>query len=257
MAIRVTPDSAQDPVPAGFPPGLGALGLRGLILAVQLFFLLLAVDKSPVFGGGWGNYYPYFQVYVIIFLVAVVIEGIFRPIGHNGNRIRVALPDEDRPHAVTNFAFWFGAFFLASLGIGTALLTYLHVAAAPVQGQVRINLLVFTLVFVAPTEEFLFRSVLPRRIGWIGGSIGAFAAYHVGAYTAATGTFNNGTLISLGMAATIGGLLWFVYYDFTNKRPREGAMGRTTALHGAYDLFVYGVFGGFHLTAFALLPLVH
>ncbi len=257
MAAAVVP-KAEERVPAGPPPGIRALGLPGAILVVQFIFFLLAVNNSPALGGGWGPYLIDELTYIVLFISAIVIDGVVEPRGGSDRAIRLWLPDEDRVGVIANFCFWFAVIGLVSLVGGIVLLDTLKVSTMALTGQERINTLVFVLLFVAPTEEFLFRAVLPRRVGWVLGSVVLFAVFHFGAYTTLSGGVTVGTLGNLLFAAILGYFLWLLYDNRTADGRRRMGLGAPVAFHAVYDLFVYGVFTGVFTFAglFAVAPFV-
>jgi hypothetical protein len=258
MGTGATVTQTLSQTPALPPHGLRAISLRGMVLLVMLIFLLLAANNSPAFGGGWAPYIVPFEVYLLIFGVAVTLESIWAPIGTTGRRLRLSLPEEERPDFAVHFAFWFGVVLLAVVAVGGLALYYLGAPTAPLTGQDRITTIVYVLVFVAPTEEYLFRVVLPQRVGWVWGAVILFGIFHIGAYTATGGGFDYSTLSQLFLAMALGWFLWLLYdLKITNKKGQKVRLvgyGGVVAAHGAYDLLLYGAVGGFSLQLLSLIP---
>lgn len=219
----------------------GVFGWRGMFLCVLLFWTLIATNDSPVLGGGWAAYSTTFFVYDVMFLSAWSIEGVIAPANRAGTRVRLQLPEEDAPGALGNFAFYYGVFAVLALALGLGLLRLAHVSLAPaLSGQAQINTLVWLVFFVSPTEEYFFRAVLSNRAGWFWGSVVAFAAFHVGAYTAIAGSFGVETLVELVVAGALGWVLWIVYDWRRADGRRRAGLGGSVPLHLVYDLLTTG-----------------
>lgn len=237
------------PASAPFLPPLGLQGvsLRILLLFVQLVFLLFAITNSPIFGGGWSIWTPEFEFYLLLFGVAVIIEGVFLPSGTALKpKFQATLPEDLKPGATAHFLFWFGAFLMGGIAIGGLLLGALHIqATTTLSGQYRITEIAYLIIFVAPTEEFLFRVVLPPRAGILLGSVVLFALFHLGDYTAQTGGFTSQTISQLIFAAVLGLILYYIYDFRDSKGERMFGYGGCTAVHAAWDLLFLGAVGGF------------
>jgi hypothetical protein len=238
------------------PPqnSLRAISLRGLILLAELVFVLFALTNSPILGGGWAPYLDDYFFYIALFAVAIVIEGSVvavpdrRRFARPSRRAKFAIPEDERPGWTTKFAFNFGIIlFLGTVAVALAF-TFLHVATTVVSGQARITGIVYILLFVAPVEEFMFRVVLPERIGWLLGSVILFALFHLGTYTAMGGGLTTSVLFNLAEAAVFGFLL-FALYDLKNaKGERRVGYGGIVPIHALWDLVQLSFLGGFSLT---------
>lgn len=263
----MTTDFTRDRIPAlpSFRPGsFQGISLIGAVLLVQFFFLLLALNKSTLFGGDWSSYATFFAFYPFLLTGGLVIYG-WSPAG---------MP-EDQPGSTAKFLRWFGVFFLVTVAALIAVFTFVFSApSGTTTGSAKIAALVYILAFVAPTEEFVFRVVLPRKIGWILGSVILFSLFHSGV------DFAGGTGVSvyndLAQQAFLGLILFGIYdYKVALKGPdgrplyevgpngklrrsrqpsRLFGFGGAVGFHAAYDLVVLGVVTTFQLRLLGFLP---
>jgi membrane protease YdiL (CAAX protease family) len=107
-----------------------------------------------------------------------------------------------------------------------------------------IGVVLTQLLFVAPSEEIMFRSVLPdvleSRMRWTWGALvvsqGAFALFHWSAY--------GGDWGAMALAFFIG-MIWVLAYRFKPFFMREKlGIGFTTGSHCAYNLILSGILIG-------------
>lgn len=217
----------------------------------ELVVYLIALNGSTLIPGNWATFAPLMLVYLTInaLSIGVFTQGLAVPIileGSTGRFLKVFV-------------------LFAALGwIATLLFLTGSVGGIPKQidGTVAFQQLLFIGLFVGPSEELLFRVVIPPLVGktyvtqLVLSSV-AFAIFHIGAYTAAGITWSpNQLAFQLGFVAFLGGLFYIV--DWRAVNPKTGAMEprfgvpSSTGLHVAYDLSILGVITGLSAAAAAL-----
>jgi hypothetical protein len=247
MATRVVPALGEFHVPAFGPltsTRIKTLGIIGLLLLAQLFIFLgmvVNVDRSGNSDllpstGNWSGWEWSMVFYIFMTLGAMILVN-YTP------DVSVVPKAKDISRFLINYSLWtFITWGLLTLifphGTGVAALT----------GTFRIQQFVFTSLFVAPTEELMFRVVLPRVLNsWILGSTVAFVIFHLSAYSTEYASDLLSALTSLIILSVV---LWAVYafqIRFKTKSGEEvtiaGGYGASTGAHAAYDLVVLGVLG--------------
>lgn len=244
MAASTVPAFGPIKVPAFGPltsTRIRTLGVIGLLFTAQWFVWLSTVvntnssGDSTVFGGNWSVYNDPMLFYLIGMLFAMVLVNYV-------SDVSVVPKAKDISRFLINYSMW----TFVTWGI-LSLIFPNGAGAAPLTGMARFQNLVFVSLFVAPTEELLFRVVLPRVLNsWILGSVVAFTLFHLSAYTL---SYNGPSLIAGFISLMLlGVILWLVYsFQIRIRTKRYGTVvinsgyGGSTGLHAAYDLFVLGV----------------
>ena len=228
------------------------LGIIGLLFLAEVFVFLGTVVNQTTSGdstllpgtGNWSAWEWDMVFYIFLTLGAMVLVLYIDP-----NDVSVVPKRKDISMFLLNYALW------SILGWGALTLIYPHgimgVSLTPTE---RIQQFVFTSLFVAPTEELMFRVVLPRVLNsWILGSVVAFVIFHFSAYSQ---EYASGFIPAILSLVILSFVFWFVYdfkLTFKTKHGKEiviaGGYGSSTGLHAVYDLFVFGVIkallGGF------------
>jgi len=236
----------QAHVPAFGPltsPKIRTLGIIGLLFLVQIFIWLSTVVNVNSSGdsallpstGNWSSYSNFMLFYIVTMLGAMILVGY--------TEVGVVPKTKDISRFLISYSIW------TFIAWGALTLIYPHgVGITALTGASRFQQFIFTSVFVAPTEELLFRVVLPRVLNsWVLGSVVAFTLYHLSAYSV---EYPANLIPSLITLAVLGAILWFIY-DFQLRFKRKhgddllivGGFGGSTGFHSAYDLVVQGVLG--------------
>jgi len=232
-----------------------ALGIASVILLVQFFFYIPSVIGTNLIDANWATYQPGFLLYILLNVIAIVILAVDK----SGRDIVEG--------SIPNFLTGFGGTAIAMWAILTVVaIAFGEHVVATTFGVARVPVIVYTLVYVAPTEELMFREVLPRVIAplkktkgkrtgdfsWVGVAVSSaflFPAFHVWTYAQSAGGVGGALLAALVTASMAGVILALIYKYF--------GYGSCTAAHGWYDLFVTGAISGLALTgtaAFWLKP---
>ena len=217
------------------------MGIAAAILLIQLFFYIPSVVGTQLLPGDWAAYQPGFLLYIILDLAALAIIGYDR----DGKDIREG--------SITKFAMNFGITAFAAWLVLTAPSPDVVTAAA------KVPIVVYVLGFVAPTEELMFREVLPRVVTKMKRNVKGeqefsllavgissavlFPAYHVWTYSLSAG-LSTALIAALITSALAGVILALIYHYF--------GYGPAVAAHGWYDLFVLGAIGGLALAGTSL-----
>jgi Type II CAAX prenyl endopeptidase Rce1-like len=243
----------RGPVTA-FPPGSSGAGAKlaaqfntitvfALLLLAMAFFLLLGLNNSTLLGGVWSCWTPTYTFYIILALIGMGVAG-----GVSATPLML-------PGSGWNFLRWFGVWAGGTWAVMSAMVHFGLISIGQTSGLCgnQISQFVWVVVFVAPVEEFVFRVVLPPRIGWVLGSVVLFAIFHTSVYLALLGiSALPGALIYAGV---LGGILYAVY----NARDRNGdrifGYGGSVGMHAAIDLTTLGIITTIGGGAGALLPL--
>lgn len=197
---------------------------------VQVFFLLVVVDNSPIIPGLNSSYEADMLFYLILMTaVALPIIGFAPSVHKSRSAVNLAsggsIPRFMLAYAVTGFLAW--------LGMSVALLSF-GVAYTPISGADRLAALVFDSVFVSATEEVTFRMALPLVMNPYVSSCFLFALFHLPIDYVTYGV-NVAPIASAFFQRIIAGLvLWFIY--------REAGLASAMAAHFAYDGILEGAF---------------
>ena len=143
------------------------LGLVGILIFFQLFFFLETVVQSPIIPGNWTAYQLPMEFYLILTAVGMFLLGY-------GTK-----PLSIQKGGIGEFMLMFSVFGAAAW----LLVAVLDHGGAALSGIDRIQLFVFVLIFVAPSEELVFRVALPPYVGWLIGSGIMFGIFHIFAYS--------------------------------------------------------------------------
>ncbi|MDE1821561.1 MAG: CPBP family intramembrane metalloprotease [Euryarchaeota archaeon] len=230
-------------------------GPAGVLVLAQVFVLLITVNGSNLIPGDWSGLFDAEVVYLILSIFALGVFGI-------GNRTPL-ISEGDTGWFVVLFAMFAAAtiFVLVEL--------FAHSGAAPsaVSPTQKIQTALFLGVFVAPTEELLFRVVLPpyvakSSLGRMAGSSILFGVFHLPAYSVVAGKVGPFSIGSAVIEAVFLGMLLYVVYagiDIPSAkiRFRGLGLGASTGIHWGWDLSTLGVVGGFAIVAksLGLVPL--
>jgi membrane protease YdiL (CAAX protease family) len=250
------PAIRQAHVPAFGPltsPKIRTLGIVGLLFLAQIFVWLSTVVNVNTSGdsallpssGNWSPWGLDMEFYLITMLGTMILVGY--------TDVSVVPKTKDISRFLISYSIW------TFVAWGVLTLIYPHgTGVTALTGTLRFQQLVFTSLFVAPTEELLFRVVLPKVLNsWILGSVVAFTLFHLSAYSIEYPAEIISALISV---IALGFILWFIY-DFQLKYKTKhgtdllvvGGFGGSTGFHSGYDLVVQGVLGpllrGFGLVA--------
>ena len=194
------------------------LGLVGILIFFQLFFFLETVVQSPIIPGNWTAYQLPMEFYLILTAVGMFLLGY-------GTK-----PLSIQKGGIGEFMLMFSVFGAAAW----LLVAVLDHGGAALSGIDRIQLFVFVLIFVAPSEELVFRVALPPYVGWLIGSGIMFGIFHIFAYSVA-GPSGPILIIQLVEAMILGVLFYFIY--------QRWGYGAAVGVHAGYDLAVLGVLG--------------
>jgi membrane protease YdiL (CAAX protease family) len=224
-----------------------AFGIAAAILLIQMFFYVPSAINSTLLSSAWSTYQPDFLLYIILNLIALTILGLDKTNRdiREGNFTKFLLG-----FGVTAFAAW-GLLTLVSLSFSVP-----SIDTNPSFLASRVPVVVYILGFVAPTEELMFREVLPRvfrkkgqsdfTVVGVGlSSVLLFPLFHVWTYSSSAG-LGTALFAALMTAAVAGVVLAFIYHF--------AGYGAAVAAHGWYDLFVTGTIGGFAFTGLLLKP---
>ena len=214
-------------------------GVLAIVLLSQLGVYLTAIENPTLLPGNWTPLVPGMTFYIFSTFAALYLT--------------------NRPGALVGGTL---ETFLFRLAVGMALtwgvisVVFLSSAKPPeLLGGTKLLYILYTAVFIAPTEELLFRATIPRlqignrTVGWFWGSVVGFALYHVPVYAltnhgvTAAGFFGN--IISV---AVLGAVLWGAY---TLKWPTVrlghgskpfplGGLGLSVGVHFMWDVFAFG-----------------
>jgi hypothetical protein len=239
----------------GTPPQLGepaggsrrTLWLVGIALLLQVFVWIGVQSGSPLLPDAetvWQPAAPLMLNYLVLMLLTAALILSLRANGPSTS---------GRP----------GQFLLRlSLGAGVTWVAVealiridpsflgLGYVAVNTNASARLEAIVYYVLFVAVTEELLFRATLPQFIKnpdrrWIMATV-VFGLFHIWVYS--TGLSNGQTwidvVVELLTAMIFGYLLWFVY----NKK--WGGFGMAVGIHATWDLITIGSIGGL-----SILPL--
>lgn len=220
-----------------------SLGPVFFLVLAQLIFLLIATNQSTVIPGDWAPFLAGMELYLLMssLAIGVFLQGTTVPAILEGNLGRF----------LKTFVIAAGVFWVLTLVFlsGTT-----NGVPEPVNGTFAFQYLIYVGVFIGPTEELLFRVVLPpllskTYLGQLVWSSLGFAFFHIGAYTAAGVQWTPETLFfQLAQVAFLGGVFFWVAWKSVD--PRTGARqarwgyAAATGAHTAYDLTVLGVISG-------------
>lgn len=200
------------------------LGIVGLLLFIELFFYLIAVDNSPLIPGSLNVYETGMLFYLVTAGIALSVLGF-------STKIRVI--DGLGP---SQFLWRFSVTAFAAWGLMTVVIVATGSSVSAVNDNSRIGLVVFTFAFIAPVEELTFRVAAPAVMPWWLGSVVMFAVYHIPAEFAIYGTANTTNVVAAVFELMIAGIvLWYIYKRF--------GFGSAVAAHGIYDAVLTGAIG--------------
>jgi CAAX prenyl protease-like protein len=221
------------------------LGIVGAMFFAMIFVFLGTIvvtesnGDSPIFGGSWGSYTYPMIFYLFGMALAVGLIAYTKDLA--------LLPKQgDVSRFLINYSLW------TIITWGALTLIYPNGSGAlPIPtGIDRYQTFIFTSLFVAPTEEILFRAVLPRVLNsWVLGSVIAFPIYHIPIEIKNYGSMGP---VAVGEAlaeiAILGVVLWYIYSYVLKIRLRGGktiavssGLGGSVGFHAAYDNFVAAV----------------
>jgi membrane protease YdiL (CAAX protease family) len=223
------------------------LGVLGGILLFQVILYLAVVDYSASLpfdltpDANGIVFYILLMFVAVLFLLAVSKSDIFQ--GGTWGRF------------LTRYAI--------AGAIGWVLISGVEAAyggtSVVVSGAQRLALIAFLGVYVAPTEEILFRMALPAilaqkaspRLSWFVSCAILFPIAHTFAYLSTYGSFaGTEVLVAMIEAAIAGVVLWYI-------RVYAG-LGAAIASHFVYDASILGALGALPLaltTHFSLVPI--
>lgn len=215
------------------------IGLVGVILLLQVFMFLGAEQASWILPGNWTPFVPIFNFFLQTTFAAIFFLILPRK---NGTSPLEDIKEFSFRDFLRNYALVFGLTWIAVLGI---FIVGFHETLKPLADVTRLQQFVYVFIFVAPTEELLFRVALPKHFPWWATSGIGFAVYHLWAYSLQVPIGDIQALLSQMLWA---GILGIVFYAIYTKYGYGGAMGA----HGAYDGVVLGALGTFGLAGASL-----
>lgn len=212
------------------------LTFLGVLIGIQLFFYLATLFSQTFLPGNWTVLSPDFLYYLLLDVLALFLMGGFR------YQNKVIQPAGAGGFLIT-FPLWATiTFLLMTIAFASTVST-----VTPLTLTEKIMDLVLYGIFVAPTEELLFRVALPPVLSGYGGWVTAqiiFAGFHFLELTA-TGQGIVGPVIDQAVEIFgLGLLLYAVFHYF--------GYGAAVGFHFAWDATIagalgVGVFAGFHL----------
>lgn len=226
-------------------PRVRVLGIIGLLFLLQLFVWLGTVINTNASGDsallpGTGNWTLWSNV-MLFYLVMNLFSMIL--VNYTGD-VAVVPKAKDISMFLVNYSLW------TVVGWGILTLIFPHgTGVTMLLGTGRIQQFTIISLFVAPSEELMFRVVLPRVLNsWFLGSTVAFTIFHLSAYSVEySGSEFIPGLISLVLMSFV---LWGVYAFQLRIRLKGGkeavinsGFGGSVGLHQVYDCFVLGVLG--------------
>lgn len=233
------------PAPAPTPTvtverrGMRTIGLLSMILIVQFFIYLSVIDQSVILPGNWPtDWQPRatgMLFYIFLFVGMMVLNiAIPRKIG---SRAAGTVASFLIPFAAGGFGVW----FLTTLAV-TFDPSFFVSSLPPPNTGAKFASLTFTILFVAPTEELMFRVVLPglavykgKSYWWVPSIIG-FMAFHIPYYANASVGLPPVVFVGhLVIVGALGGLLYLIYQRF--------GFGAAVGFHGGFDLAANNVIG--------------
>ncbi len=254
MVVGRVPAFGELKVPAFGPltsTRIRTLGVIGLLFLVQLFVfvgMIVNVNQSGDSDllpstGNWSVWAYPMLFYILMTLGAMILVNYT-------SDVSVVPKVKDISRFLINYSLW----TFVTWGVMTLIFPH-GTGVTPLTGASRIQQLVFTSLFVAPTEELMFRVVLPRVLNsWILGSVVAFVLFHISAYST---EYSGDFLSAVAGLIILSFVLWAVYAFEIRVKTKQGeavivgGYGASTGLHDAYDLIVLGVLrpllGGFGL----------
>ena len=225
-----------------------AMGIAGVILLIQLFFLIPTITGTRLLPGDWTQYQPQFLLYIIMDLGAL---GLVYGFGKAERDVREGSLND---FIIRGFVWGFSTWVVLSLIFGG-----LFAGGTSLTASAKVPALVYLAFYVAPTEELLFREVLPStpppslrnsKVLWpIFASGVMFAGFHVWAYG-----LSEPTLSGLVSALAFPFLLGIVFYGIYRYAP-FGGYGAVTFIHFIYDAFVLGAITSLHFLPAWVVPL--
>jgi Type II CAAX prenyl endopeptidase Rce1-like len=213
--------------------GAKSAAFIALIGLAQILFYVAALDNSPILPGNWAPFIPEMTFYIILLGFAGMLL-LFR-------RDLLAPKDATISDFVLRLSAFSGVTWLI-MSVFTLAISGSGASSTVLSDTTKIQYFVLYGVFVAVSEEMLFRQTLPVVLNsWVLGSVVIFAGLHLPVYLIDNGdTFGIGLISSLAQAAIMGTVLWFVY-----AKPRDGGilgmgLGATIGIHMTYDLVLGG-----------------
>lgn len=200
----------------------------------QVMALLVVVDNSPLIPGLVGsgvNYEPY-MVYYLFLLTAVAFPIVgFAPslVARRRGQRSVNLATGGR---LTRWALSFGATGFAAWALLGVAGVALSVVYTPISGAERLGFLVFDSLFVAATEEIVFRMALPLVMNpWLASCV-LFPLAHLPVDATVFGGNVELYAMAFVQRALAGAVLWVIYSRVN--------LAAAIAAHFIYDAFLGG-----------------
>ena len=259
--MSATANSAADtaPIAEWFQAHGAEIGPVGAIIAIQLFFLLIAVNGSPLIGVPLTAYTTIFTTELILSFIALfLLYGIPQTRRNLALRARTSILGGG---SYGRFLMGYGVAMFLFLGL-TSLLGPAGGASYSANGSSTLTSIVMYAVYVGPTETLLFviaiPAALPKQLWWVGSGF-IFALFHLPVDAATYGTGNLAELLyGFGFRFAFGAGIYLLYAGFALGSARRkvrvpgAGPGVAMSVHTFYDLWVAGALAPIPLALFHL-----